>query len=95
MTSFGFMIYAIGPAYSNYEKIEIKKSAIANNQKLIQVPLNSDGSINVKLSEEQLEKLISKPTDVIGNRYVVGCGDGIYFTDGTNFHLKTGWTKVK
>lgn len=42
MASFGFMIYAISPVYSNSEKekTEIKNQGISNNQKLIQVPLN-------------------------------------------------------
>ncbi len=59
MASFGFMIYAISPVYSNSEKekTEIKNQGISNNQKLIQVPLNEDGSVNVKLSQEQIKEI--------------------------------------
>ena len=57
MASFGFMIYAVSPAYSNSEKTEINNRDISNNQKIIQVPVNDDGSVNIKLSEEQIKEI--------------------------------------
>ncbi len=61
MISFGFMIYAISPAYSNSDKEKTTLKELPNNQKVIQVPVNADGSVNVKLSEEQIEE-IRKPS---------------------------------
>jgi ABC-type lipoprotein release transport system permease subunit len=57
MASFGFMIYAVSPAYSNSEKTEINNRDTSNNQKIIQVPVNDDGSVNIKLSEEQIKEI--------------------------------------
>lgn len=58
MASFGFMVHSISPAMaeSNNNKFNLNY-----NYKL--VPTNADGSINVKLSDEQLDKIIPKNTD--------------------------------
>ena len=58
MASFGFMVHSVSPAMAD----EInQKFNVSSNYKL--VPTNSDGSINVKLSDEQIDKIIPKNTD--------------------------------
>jgi hypothetical protein len=58
MASFGFMVHSVSPAMAddNNQKLNVN-----SNYKL--VPTNSDGSINVKLSDEQLDKIIPKNED--------------------------------
>jgi hypothetical protein len=58
MASFGFMVHSVSPAMadSNNQKFNVN-----SNYKL--VPTNADGSINVKLSDEQLNKIIPKNED--------------------------------
>lgn len=58
MASFGFMVYSMSPAMagSGNERFNLN-----SNYKL--VPTNTDGSINVKLSDEQLDKIIPKNED--------------------------------
>ena len=58
MASFGFMVHSVSPAMAdgNNQKLNVN-----SNYKL--VPTNADGSINVKLSDEQLNKIIPKNED--------------------------------
>ena len=58
MASFGFMVYSVSPAMadSSNQKFNV-------NSKYKLVPTNADGSINVKLSDEQLDKIIPKNAD--------------------------------
>ena len=50
--SFAFLLYAVSPSYANYTKEETpSKSDYAL------VPVNKDGSINIKISEEQMVKM--------------------------------------
>ena len=50
--SFAFLLYAVSPSYANYTNEETpSKSDYAL------VPLNKDGSINIKISEEQLNEI--------------------------------------
>ena len=58
MASFGFMMHSVSPAMadSNNQRLNVN-----SNYKL--VPTNADGSINVKLSDEQLNKIIPKNDD--------------------------------
>ncbi len=58
MASFGFMVHSVSPAMAdgNNQKLNVN-----SNYKL--VPTNADGSINVKLSDEQLDKIIPKNAD--------------------------------
>jgi hypothetical protein len=58
MASFGFMVHSVSPAMAddNNQKLNVN-----SNYKLI--PTNADGTINVKLSEEQLDKIIPKNED--------------------------------
>ena len=53
MASFGFMVHSVSPAMAddNNQKLNVN-----SNYKL--VPTNADGSIDVKLSDEQLDKII-------------------------------------
>jgi hypothetical protein len=93
MASFGFMIYAISPAYSN----NVNVSAIKNDssvQKVVQVPVNEDGSINVTLSSEQINELKSAPLDNIGGYYFIGTGNGIYYTSNSMPTTQNDWRKI-
>ena len=58
MASFGFMINSVSPAMANKSKDNFNGNSI---YKL--VPTNTDGSINVNLSDEQLDKIIPKNAD--------------------------------
>ena len=65
MASFGFMVHSDSPAVADNNN---QKFNVNSNYKL--VPTNTDGSINVKLSDEQLSKMAT-PT---GLQRVVVCG---------------------
>jgi hypothetical protein len=58
MASFGFMVHSVSPAMADENN---QKFNVNSNYKL--VPTNADGSINVKLSDEQLNKIIPKNED--------------------------------
>jgi hypothetical protein len=58
MASFGFMVHAVSPAMADNSN---EKVNINSNYRL--VPTNTDGSFNVKLSDEQLDKIIPKNAD--------------------------------
>jgi hypothetical protein len=58
MASFGFMVHSVSPAMADNNS---QKFNVNSNYKL--VPTNADGSINVKLSDEQLDKIIPKNED--------------------------------
>lgn len=47
----GFFIYAVGPSYASYN------GNIPSNNDYALVPLNKDGSINIKISEAQLNEI--------------------------------------
>ena len=73
--SIGFFIYSITPAHSKPESID-------NSYKTsIQVPVNEDGSINVKLSPEQINEIKSSTGGLqkIGNNYFIGSSHGIFY----------------
>jgi len=56
--SVGFFINSVSPVYSsNTDKNNNPLKVLPNNQKVIQVPVNEDGSVNVKLSEEQMKEI--------------------------------------
>ena len=56
--SVGFFINSVSPVYSsNTDKTNNSLKVLPNNQKVIQVPVNEDGSVNVKLSEEQMKEI--------------------------------------
>ena len=58
MASFGFMVHSVSPAMADDNN---QKFNVNSNYKLVQT--NADGSINVKLSDEQLDKIIPKNED--------------------------------
>ena len=58
MASFGFMVHSVSPAIADNNN---QKFNVNSNYRL--VPTNADGSINVKLSDEQLDKIIPKNED--------------------------------
>jgi len=58
MASFGFMLHSVSPAMADDNN---QKFNVNSNYKL--APTNADGSINVKLSDEQLDKIIPKNED--------------------------------
>jgi hypothetical protein len=58
MASFGFMVHSVSPAIADGYN---QKLNVNSNYRLIQT--NTDGSINVKLSDEQLDKIIPKNDD--------------------------------
>jgi len=58
MASFGFMVHSVSPAMADDNN---QKFNVNSNYKL--VPTNADGSINVKLSDEQLDRIIPKNED--------------------------------
>ncbi len=92
--SVGFFINSVSPVYSsNTDKNNNSLKVLPNNQKVIQVPVNEDGSVNVKLSEEQMKELKFKPNAVsVGDVY--GCGSGIYQCSGNAFGGGLMWKKV-
>ena len=94
--SVGFFINSVSPVYSsNTDKNNSSIKVLPNNQKVIQVPVNEDGSVNVKLSEEQMKELKSKPMDKIGSYYYVGCGSGIYRTSSSDPYYSGYWKRVQ
>lgn len=52
MASFGFMVYSVTPAIAN------GKEPIFKNANYKMIPVNDDGTISVKLSDEQLNRLM-------------------------------------
>ena len=58
MASFGFMVHSVSPAMADDRN---QKLNVNSNYRF--VPTNADGSINVKLSDEQLDKIIPKNED--------------------------------
>jgi hypothetical protein len=93
--SVGFFINSVSPVYSiNSDKTNNSLKVLPNNQKVIQVPVNEDGSVNVKLSEEQMKELKSKPSGFnVGD--VIGCGSGIYqYKQDSNPYIQPSWVKV-
>jgi hypothetical protein len=67
MASFGFMVYSVTPAMadSNNQKLNVN-----SNYKM--VPTNADGSINVKLSDEQINELANKFSSEVVDVAIVG-----------------------
>ena len=90
--SVGFFINSVSPVYSsNTDKTNNSLKVLPNNQKVIQIPVNEDGSVNVKLSEEQMKELKLKPSGLRVDD-VVGCGTGIYQYQ--QYGLSYKWIKV-
>jgi hypothetical protein len=74
--SVGFFINSVSPVYSsNTDKNNNSLKVLPNNQKVIQVPVNEDGSINVKLSEEQMKEIRQLQGNSTYTDFVVVGGD--------------------
>ena len=67
MASFGFMVHSVSPAMAddNNQKLNVN-----SNYKL--VPTNADGSINVKLSDEQIKELAKNFSSEVVDVAIVG-----------------------
>lgn len=61
MPSIGFMIYSIFPANAK------NSAGILTNSTYKMILVNADGTISVKLSDEQLNKIITKNEEVTIN----------------------------
>ena len=61
--SFAFLLYAVSPSYANYNG-----NSPSNNDYAL-VPLNKDGSINIKISEEQMSEMTGAQEVMIVNGY--------------------------
>lgn len=88
--SVGFLIQSVTPAYSKPEtRDNINKASI-------QVPINEDGSINVKLSPEQINEIKNSSGSLqkIGGMYFIGCGKGIYYTTSENPKWASDWNAL-
>ena len=70
--SFGFLIYAVSPTYANNSNKKEKQKVEKTNT--VNVPVNKDGSVNIKLSDEQIE-LLKPPATMDAHCYVWGKGD--------------------
>ena len=87
MASFGFMVHSVSPAMADDNN---QKFNLNSNYKL--VPTNTDGSINVKLSDEQINNIKSatgiQQVEIVGydkyggfNRARVGEGQLVVFNN--------------
>ena len=87
MASFGFMVHSVSPAMADDNN---QKFNLNSNYKL--VPTNTDGSINVKLSDEQINNIKSatgiQQVEIVGydkygdfNRARVGQGQLVVFNN--------------
>ena len=86
MASFGFMVHSVSPAMADDRN---QKLNLNSNYRF--VPTNADGSINVKLSDEQLNKIIPKNEDgsisiTLSekqiNKLAPAAGQPVYIVDG-------------
>ncbi len=64
--SFAFLMYAVSPTFANSSKETPAKSDYAL------VPLNKDGSINIKISEEQLNEIKPPAIQSVNIQHVRG-----------------------
>ena len=71
--SFAFLLYAVSPSYANYTKEETpSKSDYAL------VPVNKDGSINIKISEEQLNEIKPPAVQSVNIQQIRGVTAGAF-----------------
>ena len=70
--SFGFLLYAVSPTYANNSNKTEKQKV--ENTNYVNVPVNKDGSVNIKLSDEQIELL--KPPATMDAHCWVWDGNG-------------------
>jgi hypothetical protein len=87
MASFGFMVHSVSPAMADRNN---QKFNLNSNYKV--VPTNADGTINVKLSEEQIKKLNINSYTSNNNLSGYTEGEWVYFiSNGYFYKIKKGF----
>ena len=87
----GFFIYSVSSAYAGNSEQQ-KYPNYNHSSTYVQLPVNKDGSINVKFTEEQLKQLASFKN---WEGTLIGCGQGIYkATRNNDFGDGYGWEKI-
>ena len=90
--SVGFFINSVSPVYSiNTDKTNNSLKVLPNNQKLIQVPINEDGSVNMKLSEEQMKEIRESKGNSSYSDFVVVSGQVYGLKVGYSGYSKSHW----
>ena len=87
MASFGFMVHSVSPAMAddNNQKLNVN-----SNYRLVQT--NADGSINVKLSDEQLDMININSYSSNNNLSGYTEGEWVYFiSNGYFYKIKKGF----
>ena len=74
----GFFIYAVSPSYASYNG-----NSPSNNDYAL-VPLNKDGSINIKISEEQLNEIKPPAIQSVNLEQIRGVLAGVKANGGKN-----------
>ena len=93
--SVGFFINSVSPVYSsNTDKNNNSLKVLPNNQKVIQVPVNEDGSVNVKLSEEQMKEIREPKGSEEYSDYVVVNNQIKGLKIGTAGNSKSSWVNL-
>lgn len=94
--SVGFFINSVSPVYSsNTDKTNNSLKVLPNNQKVIQVPVNEDGSVNVKLSEEQIKEIREPKGSINYSDFVVVNGVTYGLKNGKGGYYKSDWEQVR
>ena len=65
-----FYIYAVSPTYANNSNKKEKQKV--ENTKTVNVPVNKDGSVNIKLSDEQIELIKPPAIQSVNLQTIVG-----------------------
>ncbi len=90
--SVGFFINSVSPVYSsNTDKNNNSLKVLPNNQKVIQIPVNDDGSVNVKLSEEQMKEIREPQESSHYSDFVVVGGKVYGLSKGSGGYSKSHW----
>ncbi|MFM7682371.1 MAG: hypothetical protein ACKO7P_06455 [Bacteroidota bacterium] len=89
--SVGFFINSVSPVYSSNTDKETAFKELPNNQNVIQVPINEDGSVNVKLSEEQIKEIRKPNGNSTYSDFVVLNGAVYGLINGATGGLKSHW----
>ncbi len=90
--SVGFFINSVSPVYSsNTDKTNNSLKVLPNNQKVIQVPVNEDGSVSVKLSEEQMKEIREPKGSSDYSDFVVVGGRVYGLNKGNDGDSKSDW----
>ncbi|MFM7681567.1 MAG: hypothetical protein ACKO7P_02345 [Bacteroidota bacterium] len=93
--SVGFFIHSVSPVYSSNTDKETTFKELPNNQKVIQVPVNEDGSVNVKLSEEQMKEIREPNGNGSFSDFIVVNGVTYGLANGRGGHYSSDWYKVR